>query len=130
MNPLAVLKNSKSVLSSSNYLSTTELSKPETLRANNQILYEMTISSPSLSTKVFSSPSYFSDENLGIIETVISLDLSERSTFSLSKSIPLGVKSLSHLSRKPFTTYNPAAYASAFFSSLYASKSNRNTFSN
>ena len=40
------------------------------------------------------------------------LEASKTVTFSFSIIISLGVKYLFHLFRKPFTSYNPAAYAS------------------
>ena len=50
-------------------------------------------------------------------------------TFYFSNTISSGVKSLSHITRKRFTSYSPAAYASANSWSLSVSKSITNTFS-
>ena len=45
--------------------------------------------------------------------TQFQLEAPKTETFSFSIANSLLVKSLSHLSRKRFTSYNPAAYGSA-----------------
>ena len=50
--PLAIVIIFNSVILLSIEYNTTQLSKPEALRANNRILYEPTVSSPSLSIEV------------------------------------------------------------------------------
>ena len=89
--PLAVLTILKSFISLSNDFNTTNESNPLALSANNRILYELTISSPSLSIKVLSSLSYLSEIYASIFMIGFPLVFSETKTFSFLFSVSLQV---------------------------------------